>query len=90
MTSLELRAIREGHTGGVPVVLLHSICTSADLWLPQMIPWRGVLRTIRVDLPGHGFSPSLGGTPTLADYADALAATLDSIDDRNAAFVDRV
>ncbi len=87
MTSLELRAIREGHTGGVPVVLLHSICSSADLWLPQMIPWRGVLRTIRVDLPGHGFSPSLGGTPALADYADALAATLDSTDERRIAIV---
>ncbi|WP_431286453.1 alpha/beta fold hydrolase [Roseateles chitinivorans] len=60
------------------LVLLHAICTSGALWTPQLDAWRPAFRLLCVDLPGHGESAPLAGDATLADVADALAATLDA------------
>ncbi|MFS8979274.1 alpha/beta fold hydrolase [Cupriavidus necator] len=78
MTQGALHVMTEGRPDGLPVVLLHAICTSSDLWQPQLPLWNRRYRTIRVDLPGHGRSQPLGGEPTLSNYAVALAETLDA------------
>ncbi|MFS2112623.1 alpha/beta fold hydrolase [Herbaspirillum frisingense] len=58
------------------VVLLHPICVNRDIWRLQLPVWSKSFRLVLVDLPGHGFSKPLGGTPTLTDFARQLAVTL--------------
>lgn len=82
-----LHAAVAGPDDGLPVVLLHSICTNMEVWQPQLPVWNEMFRTIRVDLPGHGKSPALGGTPTLRDFARSVAATLDALQISRAALV---
>jgi 3-oxoadipate enol-lactonase len=67
----------DGLRAGVPVVLLHSICTSSELWRPQLPVWSEWFRIYRMDLPGHGQSMTIDGDVDVGDFANAVAATLD-------------
>jgi 3-oxoadipate enol-lactonase len=69
----------EGH----PVLLLHPLALSAELWRPLMESTDG-LRLIAVDARGHGGTP-WGGEPfTMQDMADDAAAVLDALEIENA------
>lgn len=77
----------EGPAGAPPVVLLHALATSRELWLPQLPAWTTHFQIIRIDLPGHGDSPQAEGNATLAGFADEVAKVLDHLHIQRAAFV---
>lgn len=65
--------------GRAPIVLLHGVGLDRHVWDPlieQLDPERHDVRAL--DLLGHGESPRAPQGTTLADLADAVAATLDS------------
>jgi 3-oxoadipate enol-lactonase len=59
----------DGDPSRPPLVLLHSIATSSDIWLPQLPLLTPSFYVLRIDLPGHGNAPELTGEATLANYA---------------------
>jgi pimeloyl-ACP methyl ester carboxylesterase len=65
---------REG--SGPPLVLLHGIGLSWQIWRPMIALLRDRFDVIACDSPGFGDSPSLpeGVEPTIPAYADAFAA----------------
>jgi pimeloyl-ACP methyl ester carboxylesterase len=70
---------------GEPLVLVHGLGGAASNWLalaPLLLPGRRVLVP---ELPGHGGSAPLPGTPRLDAYADSLGTLLEG--DGAAAFV---
>lgn len=48
----------DGPDAAPPLVLLHAIATSGELWAPQVAVWSAHFRLVRIDLPGHGASPA--------------------------------
>ena len=65
---------------GPAVLFLHNGGTSRRIWRPQMEALRDHFEVVAVDLPGFGDSP-LGSQPlTLAGYADAMSAMIDSLE----------
>jgi pimeloyl-ACP methyl ester carboxylesterase len=65
----------EGGRDGSPLLLLHGFGGSA--WnFSELLPLLGTRRVLIPDLPGHGGSAPLPAAPTLAAYADAVAACL--------------
>jgi 3-oxoadipate enol-lactonase len=72
-------AVRDdGQRDAPPIVLLHAIATSSELWSAQVAPLAVRHRVIRVDLPGHGASPPLRPGASFEGYADAVADALDA------------
>jgi len=64
-------------TGSGPLVLLiHGVGLRAEAWGAQIDVLAKSHRVRAVDMPGHGESARLGGTPTLADYSDAIAGII--------------
>ncbi|HEY1450869.1 MAG TPA: alpha/beta fold hydrolase, partial [Solirubrobacteraceae bacterium] len=65
---------REG--SGPPLVLLHGIGLSWQIWRPMIALLRDRFDVIACDSPGFGDSPPLpaGVKPTIPAYADAFAA----------------
>lgn len=61
---------------GPALVLIHGVGLRAEAWNAQIDALCGRFRVIAPDLPGHGQSPPLPGTPRLADYTAAIAAAL--------------
>jgi pimeloyl-ACP methyl ester carboxylesterase len=62
---------------GEPLVLVHGLGGAASNWLalaPLLLPGRRVLVP---ELPGHGGSAPLPGTPRLDTYADSLGTLLE-------------
>jgi pimeloyl-ACP methyl ester carboxylesterase len=72
-------ALTESGTGD-PVVLLHAFPLDSRMWDEQRFALADTYRVITPDLPGFGGSPLLEGSPSLDAVADAVAATLDSLD----------
>ena len=68
-----VRLIEAG--AGSPILLLHGVGLRAEVWEPQMAALAASHRVIAADLPGHGESNLLPGTPALPDYV-AWAAQL--------------
>lgn len=66
-----------GREAACPVVLLHGLGLTGDLWWPQLPAIERIHRVINVDLPGHGRSPlpRLGSTMSnfAADIAELIA-----------------
>ena len=87
MSAARLACSVEGPAGAPPIVLLHALATSRELWRPQLPAWATQFRVVRIDLPGHGESPQAEGTATLAGFADGVAGVLDGLDIQRAAFV---
>ena len=66
----------EGGSDGPLLLLLHGFGGSA--WnFSELLPLLGARRVLIPDLPGHGGSAALPAAPTLAAYADAVAACVD-------------
>lgn len=70
---LSVRLLEAGD--GAPLLLLHGVGLRAEVWEPQMEALSGSFRVIAADLPGHGESAALPGSPALPDYV-AWAARL--------------
>jgi 3-oxoadipate enol-lactonase/3-oxoadipate enol-lactonase/4-carboxymuconolactone decarboxylase len=79
------------HSAGIdnapPLVLLHSIATSAAMWEPQIPVWSQSFHVIAFDLPGHGDSAPIGGEPGMAALAHAVAENCDTLSLSGALFV---
>jgi (E)-2-((N-methylformamido)methylene)succinate hydrolase len=70
------RAVRLLEAGAGPtVLLLHGVGLQAEAWEPQIAALAETHRVVAADLPGHGQSDALPGTPALPDYV-AWAARL--------------
>lgn len=61
-----VRVIEAG--AGEPVLLIHGVGMRAEAWGPQITALAPTFRVIAVDMPGHGDSDPLAGTPLLEDY----------------------
>lgn len=61
------------------VVLLGSIGSNTDMWLPQLDALSHEHRVIALDHRGHGGSPVIPGPASIADLADDVLKTLDSL-----------
>lgn len=61
------------------VVLLGSIGSNTDMWLPQLDALSHEHRVIALDHRGHGQSPVIPGAATVADLAADVLKTLDTL-----------
>ncbi len=72
MTSVTVGGIvAEVEGEGFPVVMIHGLGGTSNLFQPQMETLRGY-RVVRVDLPGSGRSPAPQETPTFARFAEQV------------------
>src|SRR5262245_48806387 len=70
---------RGGAAGRPTVVLLHSVGLDRTFWAPVATAIQHRFATLRVDLRGHGDSPSPPGPWSLEDLADDVAEVLSEI-----------
>lgn len=63
---------------GPLVLLIHGVGLRAEAWDAQIDALAQNACVVAIDLPGHGDSPRLDHATSLADYTDAIAATLDA------------
>lgn len=77
MITTRLHWSRDG--AGEPLVLLHGIGSTHDDFASLQEPLRARYDVLAADLPGHGRSPALSVTPTVAALADAVEADLDAL-----------
>lgn len=68
----------EGPAGGTPVLLLHSLGATLELWDAQAAVWAADRQVIRFDLRGHGRSATPPGDYTLADLGQDAERVLDA------------
>ena len=73
----EVHYLRAG--SGPVAVLLPAFPWSAGSLAPLAEALAGEFTVVAMDLPGYGNSHALVGSPTLADYADAVAANLGAL-----------
>jgi 3-oxoadipate enol-lactonase len=69
----------DGPDTAPPVLMLHSIGTTHDLWEPQVQALSGRYRTLRPDLRGHGHSTLPPGPSDMAALARDALAVLDAL-----------
>lgn len=69
----------DGPTLAPPLVMLHSLGTTADVWEPQAMALAGPFRVIRPDLRGHGLSEVTPGPYTIAGMAADVLALMDAL-----------
>jgi 3-oxoadipate enol-lactonase len=70
-----------GRNHAPPLLLLHPLGATMDVWAPQLPQLDPYFRVIRYDVRGHGKSELPEGAPsprTMADYADDALAVLDA------------
>lgn len=70
-----------GRNHAPPLLLLHPLGATMDVWAPQLPQLDPYFRVIRYDVRGHGKSEVPPGAPTprtLADYAEDALAVLDA------------
>jgi 3-oxoadipate enol-lactonase len=65
--------------GGAPVVLIHSLGATLQMWEPQVEPLAERFRLIRFDLRGHGGTNAEPGDWTVGDLADDVADLLEGV-----------
>lgn len=73
-------AIRDTETDKPPLLLLHGLCGSSQIWAFQFRALADDFRVIAWDMPGYGGSGRFEReNPTVEHYAHALSAVLDTI-----------
>lgn len=81
-----LHALDEGPPDAPVLVLLCSIGTTIDMWVPQRRELAGEFRVISIDTRGHGGSPVPDGPYAVTDLAGDVLATLDDLGIARATF----
>jgi 3-oxoadipate enol-lactonase/4-carboxymuconolactone decarboxylase len=76
---LTVHVLIEGPPGAPPLVLLHSLGTTAHVWDEQAAELSRSFRVIRPDLRGHGLTTCTPGPYSMELFADDLAALLDAL-----------
>lgn len=70
----------QGPSDGIPVVLVHGHPFDRTLWAPQVTALTAAgYRVVTPDLRGYGASEVVPGKTLLSDFADDIAALLDTI-----------
>ncbi len=69
----------DGPVGAVPLLLLHSLGTSAEVWDAQARALAGPFRVFRPDLRGHGLSADASGPYEIADLAHDVVDVMDAL-----------
>lgn len=64
---------------GAPLVLIHGVGMQAAAWGPQIGAFARTHEVIALDMPGHGGSAPLPGTPELPDYVAWLHGVLQAL-----------
>ena len=64
---------------GAPLLLIHGVGMRAEAWAPQIEALSPECRVIAVDMPGHGASDPLPGTPDIADYVAWAARVIEAL-----------
>ncbi|HZZ51843.1 MAG TPA: 3-oxoadipate enol-lactonase [Pseudonocardia sp.] len=80
---VRLHYVEEGPASGAgrpPLLLVGSLGSALDMWDPQVPPFAGDRRVIRVDHRGHGESPVPAGPYSIAELAGDIVALLDSLE----------
>lgn len=73
-------ALDDGGSGGLPVVLVHSLAGNSSHWAAQLAHLRRDRRAVALDLRGHGRSePPKNGDYTIAAMAGDIAAVVDTL-----------
>ncbi|WP_170783315.1 alpha/beta fold hydrolase [Ruegeria lacuscaerulensis] len=65
---------------GAPLVLIHGVGMQSAAWQPQIEAFSTQYHVMALDMPGHGGSDALGGTPKLPDYVAWLHAVVAALD----------
>ncbi len=81
---LTLHVRIDGPDAAPPLVLLHSLGTSATVWDAQADGLAGPFRVIRPDLRGHGLSEVPPGPYTIQGMAGDVLAVMDALDIKQA------
>ncbi len=72
--------VEDGGLGGIPVVFVHGLGGSLEVWRAQLAHLRPGRRAIAFDLHGMGQSdPSADGVYTVASFADDIRSVADSL-----------
>lgn len=84
MPSVETRLIGDALVRisgrGVPLVFVHGFTTTSEFWREQVAPFSDSYRVIRINLPGHGGSPSPNGRDyRIEDFVADLKAIFDEL-----------
>ena len=90
MTSITARGTRydvSGPADADPVVLVHGLGLTREMWQWQLDDLQPRYRVITYDLVGHGETPPLSGAPTLTTFSDQLLDLLDHLRVERAALV---
>ena len=77
--SITMHVRIDGPEAAEPLVLLHSLGTSAAVWEAQAAALVGPFRVIRPDLRGHGLSGVTPGPYTIQGMAADVLAVLDAL-----------
>jgi pimeloyl-ACP methyl ester carboxylesterase len=75
---LQIAYVREGE--GPPLVLLHGGVSDSRSWRRQVTAFADAFTVLAWDAPGAGQSSDIPSSWRLSDYADALAAWLETMD----------
>lgn len=70
----------DGPADAPPLLLLHPLGASLDVWQPQVHAWRDRFRIFRYDARGHGRSPVPSGEYSIADLGEDAVSVLDDAD----------
>ena len=74
-----IHATIDGPAQAPPVLLLHSLGTTLQMWDPQAAALAKHYRVIRMDMRGHGLSEAPAGPYTMAMLAQDALGLLDSL-----------
>jgi 3-oxoadipate enol-lactonase/4-carboxymuconolactone decarboxylase len=69
----------DGPPGGAPLVMLHSLGTTASVWDAQAEALSGSFRVIRPDMRGHGLTTCTAGPYSIAQLAADVAGVMDAL-----------
>ena len=69
----------DGPAAAVPLLLLHSLGTSIEVWDAQAQALAGSFRVIRLDFRGHGLTAPADGPYSIDDLAVDVLAVLDAL-----------
>lgn len=73
---------------GSPIIFVHGFTTTAEFWREQVEAFSKDHRVVRINLPGHGVSPSpIGRHYTIDDFAKDVLAVFDALGIDRAALV---
>ncbi|AKK03794.1 alpha/beta fold hydrolase [Corynebacterium epidermidicanis] len=67
-----LHSVTYGPSEGIPLVFVGSLGSSVKMWLHQLDHFAATRPVIAIDLPGHGHSDVIAGSPSMADFAEAV------------------